>query len=85
MRQLGSDFVDPLILLDQAVAQEKVPRAMAKKVRIHMKYVLAAVERVEKASGLRYPPYYVEPSLPLSKTGSEYGQTGVLFARVMPT
>jgi hypothetical protein len=77
--------LDPLILLDQAVAQEKLPRAMAKKVRLHMKYVIGAVQRVEKASGLKYPPYYVEPTLPVSKGGGEYGQLGVLFARVVPT
>ncbi len=77
--------MDPLILLDQAVAQEKVPRAIAKRVRLHMKYVQGAVHRVEKASGLRYPPYYVEPTLPVSRTGGEYGQMGVLFARVVPT
>jgi hypothetical protein len=80
-----SPRLDPLILLDQAVAQEKVPRAIAKKVRLHMNYVQGAVARVEKASGLRYPPYYIEPTLPVSKTGAEYGQMGVLFARVIPT
>lgn len=77
--------LDPLILLDQAVAQDKVPRAIAKKVRLRMNYLQGAVQRVEKASGLRYPPYYIEPVLPVSKSGSEYGQMGVLFARVMPT
>jgi hypothetical protein len=77
--------VDPLILLDQAVAQERVPRALAKKVRLKMRLVQGAVARVEKASGLRYPPYYIEPVLPVSKGGGEYGQMGVLFARVMPT
>jgi len=77
--------VDPLVLLDQAVAQEKVPRAIAKKVRLKMKMVQGAVQRVEKASGLRYPPYYIEPTLPVSKSGAEYGQMGVLFARVIPT
>jgi hypothetical protein len=77
--------LDPLILLDQAVAQEKVPRAIAKKVRLKMKVVQGAVQRVEKASGLRYPPYYIEPILPVSKSGAEYGQMGVLFARVIPT
>ena len=77
--------MDPLVLLDQAVAQEKVPRAMASKVRKRMNIVQGAIQRVEKASGLRYPPYYVEPPLPCSKTGAEYGQMGVLFARVIPT
>ena len=80
-----AEQLDPLILLDQAVAQEKVPRALAKRVRLKMKYLQGAVQRVEKASGLKYPPYYVEPVLPVSKSGSEYGQMGVLFARVIPT
>lgn len=77
--------MDPLVLLDQAVAQEKVPRAIAKKVRLKMTVVEGAVRRVEAASGLRYPPYYVEPTLPVSRSGGEYGQMGVLFARVIPT
>jgi hypothetical protein len=77
--------VDPLILLDQAVAQEKVPRALAKKVRLRMGIVQQSVERAEKASGLRYPQYYIEPTLPVSKGGGEYGQIGVFFARVIPT
>jgi hypothetical protein len=77
--------VDPLILLDQAVAQEKVPRALAKKVRLRMRILQQSVERVEKASGLRYPQYYIEPTLPVSKGGGEYGQMGVFFARVIPT
>ena len=77
--------MDPLILLDQAVAQDKVPRALAKKVRLRMRYVQGAVSRVEKASGLRYPPYYIEPTLPVSKGGGEYGRLGVMFARVIPT
>jgi hypothetical protein len=77
--------LDPLILLDQAVAQEKVPRTLAKKVRLRMHLVQGAVARVERASGLHYPPYYIEPVLPVSKGGGEYGQMGVLFARVIPT
>lgn len=77
--------MDPLILLDQAVAQERVPRALAKKVRLRVSLVQRSVERVEKASGLRYPPYYIEPTLPVSKGGGEYGQMGVFFARVIPT
>ena len=76
--------MDPLILLDQAVAQGKIPRLVAKKVRTKMGVLQGAVQRVEKASGLRYPPYYVEPVLPVARTGAEYGQMGVMFARVVP-
>ena len=79
-----ADQLDPLILLDQAVAQDKIPRAVARKVRLRMKILSGAVQRVEKASGIRYPPYYVEPVLPVSRSGTEYGQMGVMFARVIP-
>ena len=71
--------------MDQAVAQEKIPRTIAKKVRLKMSVLQGAVQRVERASGLKYPPYYVEPILPVSKSGSEFGQMGILFARVIPT
>lgn len=77
--------MDPLILVDQAVAQGKVPQALAKKVRLRMTLVQEAVTRCEKATGLRYPQYYVEPTLPVSKGGEEYGAVGVFFARVIPT
>lgn len=77
--------MDPLVLMDQAVAQGKLPRAVAKKVGLRVSYVQGGVERVEKATGLRYPPYYIEPVLPLSKGGGEYGQTGVMYARVITT
>jgi hypothetical protein len=77
--------VDPLILLDQAEAQGKIPLAMARKVRRRMGYLAGAVARVEKASSLSYPPYYVEPVLPVAQAPAEYGQMGVLFARVVPT
>ena len=43
-----------------------------------------AVARAEKASGIRYPPYYVEPSLPIATSGVEFGSVGALYARVIP-
>jgi len=77
--------VDPLVVLNQAEAQGRIPKGIAKKVRSRMNYLSGAVARVERASGLKYPPYYVEPALPVSRTAAEFGQTGVLFARVIPT
>jgi hypothetical protein len=77
--------VDPLVRLDQAEQQGTIPRAIAKKTRDKVAYLTKAVQRVERASGLPYPPYYVEPVLPVSGSGAEFGQLGVLFARVIPT
>lgn len=77
--------MDPLVVLNQAEEQGRIPGGIARKVRTRMKYLSGAVARVERASGLKYPPYYVEPALPVSKTAAEFGQMGVLFARVIPT
>lgn len=79
------DTVNPYILVDQAESQGKLPKSILKRVRERAKNVAGAVRRVENASGLSYPAYFVEPVLPLAKSGVEFGQTGVLYARVIPT
>jgi len=76
--------LDPFVLVDQAVAQGRLDAAIAKKVRAKSKYLEGAVARVEGASGIRYPPYYVEPSLPVATSSVEYGSVGALYARVIP-
>jgi hypothetical protein len=77
--------VDPFVVLDRAVAQGKLKPALAAKVRARGEYLAGAVKRVESAAGLKYPPYYVEPSLPVAVTSLEYGSVGAFFARVIPT
>jgi hypothetical protein len=75
---------DPFVLLDQFAAQGKLKPALVAKVKARGTYLFGAVARVEKATGLRYPPYYVEPTLPLAVTSIEYGSIGAFFARVIP-
>jgi hypothetical protein len=75
---------DPFVLVDQFAAQGKLKPALVSKVKARGKYLIGAVARVEKASGLRYPPYYVDPTLPLAFTSVEYGSMGAFFARVIP-
>jgi len=77
--------VNPLFAFDKAEAEGKIPKAIAKRVRGRAKYLVGAVKRVEKASELSYPQYYVEPVLPLAQSRGEVGQLGVLYARVIPT
>ena len=77
--------MNPLFALDRAEAEGKIPKAIAKRVRGRAKYLVGAVKRVEKASELSYPQYYVEPVLPLAQSRGEVGQLGVLYARVIPT
>ncbi len=76
--------MDPFVLLDQSVSQGHLKASMASKVRERSKYLTASVERVQKASGLTYPPYYIEPSMPLATSSLEFGTVGALYARVIP-
>ena len=76
--------MDPFFLLDKAAAQGAISPALAKRVRSKSKTLEGSVKRVERAANLKYPPYYVEPSLPVAATTVEYGSIGALFARVIP-
>lgn len=76
---------DPFVLVDQFVAQRRLKPSLVAKLKARGKYLSAALGRVEKATGLRYPPYYVEPNLPLAVTSVEFGSVGAFFARVIPT
>ncbi|MGC2427218.1 MAG: hypothetical protein WA421_09295, partial [Nitrososphaeraceae archaeon] len=42
------------------------------------------VTRIEKATGMDYPYYYVEPTLVISTSEVEFTQFGILFARTIP-
>ena len=44
----------------------------------------AGINRIEKASGIRYPVAYVEPSIVLSSPSSNSYEFGILFARTIP-
>lgn len=72
------------MLMDQAEQRGTIPKSIAKKAHAKAPSLSEAVKRVEAATGLQYPPFYIEPALPVSKTGAEFGQMGVLFARVIP-
>jgi hypothetical protein len=43
------------------------------------------INRIEHASGLNYPYYYVLPELVLVSSSVEYDQVGIFFARTIPT
>lgn len=59
-----------------------LPKATVKMVKRRVKYLQEGVSRVERASGLSYPPYYVEPTLLVAASEVEGGQLGVLYARI---
>ncbi len=77
--------MDPFVLVDQAVAQGRLPQSVGKALRKRSRYLLEAVRRVEGATQLKYPPFYVEPSLPIARSSVEFGSAGILYSRVIPT
>src|SRR6185437_12831107 len=50
--------------------------------RFHL--VTQGISRIERATGITYPLYYIEPSLIISTSAIESGQFGILFARTIP-
>lgn len=77
-------MADPFVLVDQFAAQGKLKPALVRRIKGKGPHLAAAVSRVEKATGLRYPPHYVDPTLPLAVTAAEYGSVGAFYARVIP-
>jgi hypothetical protein len=77
--------VDPLYLLAKEVQEGRIPEKIFQKVRDRLEYLTDSVQRVERASGIKYPTYYISPYLTLMKSRTEFGELGVLFARVIPS
>jgi len=70
--------------LEQPDVQARIPRSVMKKINSRLKFLEEGIKRVEKASGLKYPPYYVEPFLPIMSSELEPSQIGVVYARTLP-
>lgn len=77
--------MDPLIKLEEVEKSGKLPLSILNKIKMRMKYLYEGIAKIEQASGLKYPNYYIEPKLPLSSSQVEKGQIGVLYARTIPT
>ncbi len=76
--------MDPLRKVEDAKFAKLIPQSVYKKIVTRFKFVKEGVKRIEKASGIKYPEYYVEPTMILSTSPLEMTQFGVLFARTMP-
>jgi len=55
-----------------------------KKIISRLKYLDEGIKRVEKAAGVKYPTYYVEPFLPIMSSELEPSQIGLVYARTLP-
>ncbi|MEO9294454.1 MAG: hypothetical protein ABI347_02510 [Nitrososphaera sp.] len=75
---------DPLYKVHEAAKAGQIPDKTYKIVVKRLDIVKEGIERVEKASGLKYPYYYVEPSMVVSTSAVEFSQFGIFFARTIP-
>ena len=75
---------DPLYKVHNAFKAGQIPQKTYNLVIERFPLVAEGIKRVEEASGLKYPYYYVEPSMVVSTSAVEFTQMGILFARTIP-
>ncbi|MBT8251796.1 MAG: hypothetical protein KJO99_03035 [Nitrosopumilus sp.] len=76
--------MDPLIRFKDAHTKGIIPDKIYDLVVERFPIVVAGINRIEKASGIKYPVAYVEPSLVLSSPNPNSYEFGILFARTIP-
>ena len=76
--------MDPLTRLKDAYNKQIIPDDVYDLISKRFPITVAGINRIEKASGIRYPIAYVEPSLVVSSSDANSYQYGILFARTIP-
>ena len=76
--------MDPLVRLKDAYQKGVIPQDVYDLTIERFPITVAGINRIEKASGIKYPVAYVEPSLVLSSANSNSYEFGILFARTIP-
>lgn len=82
--QLQMSGFDPLYKVHRALETGAIPQRVYDLIIKRFSLVTEGIARVEAASGLKYPYYYVEPSLVVSTSAAEYTHLGIFFARTIP-
>ncbi|HEY7507395.1 MAG TPA: hypothetical protein VH621_07280 [Nitrososphaera sp.] len=75
---------DPLYKVRNALAAREIPQKIHDIIVKRFPLVEEGIRRVEAASGLKYPYFYVEPSLIVSTSAVEFTHMGIFFARTIP-
>ena len=76
--------MDPLIRLKEQYEKNIIPEDVYHLIVKRFPITVEGINRIEKASGFRYPIAYVEPSLVVSSSSSNSYEYGILFARTIP-
>ena len=76
--------MDPLVRLRDEHSKGILPDNVYDLVVKRFPITVAGINRIEKASEIRYPVAYVEPSLVISSPNPNSYEFGILFARTIP-
>lgn len=76
--------MDPLVRLKDAHVKGIIPDDVYDLTVKRFSITVAGINRIEKASGIKFPIAYVEPSLVVSSPNSNSYEYGILFARTIP-
>ncbi|KEQ56341.1 hypothetical protein AAA799E16_01933 [Marine Group I thaumarchaeote SCGC AAA799-E16] len=77
-------MLDPLVRFKDAHSKGIIPDDVYELTIKRFPITVAGINRIEKASGIRYPVAYVEPSLVISTPNPNSYEYGILFARTIP-
>ncbi len=72
--------MNPLAIIEYA--KDRIPKRVYDRIVDRYRYVKEGIDRVERASGIKYPLYYIEPSVTVVE-GNGY-DFGLIFARTIP-
>ena len=75
--------MEPLHKVYEAFSANLLPKNVFDLINNRFSLVLEGIARIEKASGIRFPVVYVEPSIVLSSAPNSFDY-GILFARTIP-
>lgn len=77
-------MLDPLVRFKDAHSKGIIPDNVYDLTIKRFPITVEGINRIEKASGIRYPVAYVEPSLVISAPNPNSYEYGILFARTIP-
>ncbi len=77
-------MLDPLVRFKDAHSKGIIPDDVYELTMKRFPITVAGINRIEKASGIRYPIAYVEPSLVITSPNPNSFEYGILFARTIP-
>ena len=77
-------MLDPLVRVKEAHIKRLISDDVYDLIVKRFPVIVEGINRIEKASGIRYPAAYVEPSIMISSPNPNSYEFGILFARTIP-